>query len=121
MLLRQLDENWYLGEVNGITGVFPASSVQVIKQLPLPAPLGRALYGFELRSRDKAGNADCLTFHKVTEGGRSRLAGGGGSSVHCSLPRRSSLWDSRGSQAPQTLLPVVNPTLTAPRAHRARC
>lgn len=83
MLLRQLDENWYLGEVNGITGVFPASSVQVIKQLPLPAPLGRALYGLELRSRDKAGNADCLTFHKVTEGGRSRLAGGGG--FFCSL------------------------------------
>ncbi|NXA17850.1 SH3R2 ligase, partial [Ibidorhyncha struthersii] len=65
MLLRQLDENWYLGEVNGISGVFPASSVQVIKHLPLPPPLGRALYSFDLRSRDKTENKDCLTLHKV--------------------------------------------------------
>ncbi|XP_009329734.1 PREDICTED: putative E3 ubiquitin-protein ligase SH3RF2 [Pygoscelis adeliae] len=64
MLLRQLDENWYLGEVNGISGVFPASSVQVIKHLPLAPPLGRALYSFDLRSRDKTENKDCLTFHK---------------------------------------------------------
>ncbi|KAM6299560.1 E3 ubiquitin-protein ligase SH3RF2 [Aegotheles albertisi] len=64
MLLRQLDENWYLGEVNGISGVFPASSVQVIKQLPLPQPLSRALYSCDLRSRDKTENKDCLTFHK---------------------------------------------------------
>ncbi|NXJ92166.1 SH3R2 ligase, partial [Corythaixoides concolor] len=66
MLLRQLDENWYLGEVNGISGVFPASSVQVIKHLPLPPPLGRALYSFDLRSREKMENKDCLAFHKVT-------------------------------------------------------
>ncbi|NXX39784.1 SH3R2 ligase, partial [Tricholaema leucomelas] len=65
VLLRQLDENWYLGEVNGISGVFPASSVQVIKHLPLPAPLGRALYSLDLRSRDKLENKDSLTFHKV--------------------------------------------------------
>ncbi|NXF54413.1 SH3R2 ligase, partial [Oceanites oceanicus] len=64
VLLRQLDENWYLGEVNGISGVFPASSVQVIKHLPLPPPLSRALYSFDLRSRDKTENKDCLTFHK---------------------------------------------------------
>ncbi|NXI05820.1 SH3R2 ligase, partial [Pachycephala philippinensis] len=61
VLLRQLDENWYLGEVNGISGVFPASSVQVIKHLPLPRPL----YGLDLRSRDKAENKDSLTLHKV--------------------------------------------------------
>ncbi|XP_010132503.1 PREDICTED: putative E3 ubiquitin-protein ligase SH3RF2, partial [Buceros rhinoceros silvestris] len=73
MLLRQLDENWYLGEVNGITGVFPASSVQVIKQLPLPLPLGRALYSLDLRSRDKASNADCLTFHKPNTTARQLL------------------------------------------------
>ncbi|KFV19769.1 Putative E3 ubiquitin-protein ligase SH3RF2, partial [Tauraco erythrolophus] len=65
VLLRQLDENWYLGEVNGISGVFPASSVQVIKHLPLPPPLGRALYGFDLRSREKTENKDYLTLHKV--------------------------------------------------------
>ncbi|NXA32076.1 SH3R2 ligase, partial [Eudromia elegans] len=64
MLLRQLDENWYLGEINGTSGVFPASSVQVIKHLPLPPPLCRALYNFDLRSRDKNENKDCLTFHK---------------------------------------------------------
>ncbi|NXV71366.1 SH3R2 ligase, partial [Atlantisia rogersi] len=64
VLLRQLDENWYLGEVNGVSGVFPASSVQVIKHLPLPLPLSRALYSFDLRSRDKAETKDCLTFHK---------------------------------------------------------
>ncbi|NWS23137.1 SH3R2 ligase, partial [Pachyramphus minor] len=65
VLLRQLDENWYLGEVNGISGVFPASSVQVIKHLPLPQPLGRALYSLDLRGRDKVENKDSLTFHKV--------------------------------------------------------
>ncbi|NXN37778.1 SH3R2 ligase, partial [Rhinoptilus africanus] len=72
VLLRQLDENWYLGEVNGISGVFPASSVQVIKHLPLPPPLGRALYSLDLRSRDKTENKDCLTFHLLTERKRGK-------------------------------------------------
>ncbi|KAM6055324.1 E3 ubiquitin-protein ligase SH3RF2 [Theristicus caerulescens] len=76
MLLRQLDENWYLGEVNGISGVFPASSVQVIKHLPLPPPLGRALYSFDLRSRDKTENKDCLTFHKPNTTARQLLQTG---------------------------------------------
>ncbi|NWT09615.1 SH3R2 ligase, partial [Vireo altiloquus] len=61
VLLRQLDENWYLGELNGSSGVLPASSVQVIKQLPLPRPV----YGLDLRGRDKAENKESLTFHKV--------------------------------------------------------
>ncbi|XP_010157280.1 PREDICTED: putative E3 ubiquitin-protein ligase SH3RF2, partial [Eurypyga helias] len=73
VLLRQLDENWYLGEVNGISGVFPASSVQVIKHLPLPPPLGRALYSLDLRSRDKTENKDCLTFHKANTTARQLL------------------------------------------------
>lgn len=60
-LLRQLDDSWYLGELNGASGVFPASSVQVIKQLPLPRPL----YSLELRGRDKADGKDTLTFPKV--------------------------------------------------------
>ncbi|XP_042646346.1 E3 ubiquitin-protein ligase SH3RF2 [Tyto alba] len=73
VLLRQLDENWYLGEVNGISGVFPASSVQVIKHLPLPAPLGRALYSFDLRSRDKTDSKDSLAFHKPNTTARQLL------------------------------------------------
>ncbi|KYO20218.1 putative E3 ubiquitin-protein ligase SH3RF2 isoform A [Alligator mississippiensis] len=64
MLLRQLDEDWYLGEINGVSGVFPTSSVQVIKHLPLPPPLCRALYNFDMRERNKSENKDCLTFHK---------------------------------------------------------
>ncbi|NWW58483.1 SH3R2 ligase, partial [Ifrita kowaldi] len=73
VLLRQLDENWYLGEANGISGVFPASSVQVIKHLPLPRPL----FGLDLRSRDKAERKDSLTFHKVPPAapGRGRARG----------------------------------------------
>ncbi|OXB76654.1 UNVERIFIED_CONTAM: hypothetical protein H355_008693 [Colinus virginianus] len=64
VLLRQLDESWYLGELNGVSGVVPASSVQVLKQPALPPPLCRALYNFDLRSRDKSENKDCLSFHK---------------------------------------------------------
>ncbi|NXX29249.1 SH3R2 ligase, partial [Nicator chloris] len=64
VLLRQLDDNWYLGELNGSSGVFPASSVQVIKHLPLPRPL----YGLDLRSRDKAENKDILTLPKRSRG-----------------------------------------------------
>ncbi|KAB0366842.1 hypothetical protein FD754_010998, partial [Muntiacus muntjak] len=64
LLRRQLDENWYQGEVNGVSGVFPASSVEVIKQLPQPPPLCRALYNFDLRDKDRSENQDCLTFLK---------------------------------------------------------
>ncbi|XP_037595833.1 E3 ubiquitin-protein ligase SH3RF2 isoform X2 [Cebus imitator] len=64
LLRRQLDENWYQGEINGISGIFPASSVEVIKQLPQPPPLCRALYNFDLRGKDKSENQDCLTFLK---------------------------------------------------------
>ncbi|KAM6148669.1 E3 ubiquitin-protein ligase SH3RF2 isoform 2-T2 [Erethizon dorsatum] len=63
LLRRQLDENWYQGEINGVSGIFPASSVEVIKQLPQPPPLCRALYNFNLRDKDK-GDKDCLTFLK---------------------------------------------------------
>ncbi|XP_016058407.1 PREDICTED: putative E3 ubiquitin-protein ligase SH3RF2 [Miniopterus natalensis] len=63
LLRRQLDENWYQGEVNGVSGFLPASSVAVIKQLPQPPPLCRALYNFDLR-KDKSDSQDCLTFLK---------------------------------------------------------
>ncbi|KFO31971.1 E3 ubiquitin-protein ligase SH3RF2 [Fukomys damarensis] len=64
LLRRQLDENWYQGEINGVNGIFPTSSVEVIKQLPQPPPLCRALYNFDLRNKDKRDNQDCLTFLK---------------------------------------------------------
>ncbi|XP_055141766.1 E3 ubiquitin-protein ligase SH3RF2 isoform X3 [Symphalangus syndactylus] len=64
LLRRQLDENWYQGEINGNSGNFPASSVEVIKQLPQPPPLCRALYNFDLRGKGKSENQDCLTFLK---------------------------------------------------------
>nr|XP_044988070.1 E3 ubiquitin-protein ligase SH3RF2 [Jaculus jaculus] len=64
LLRRQLDENWYQGEINGVSGIFPASSVEVIKQLPQPLPLCRALYNFDLRNKNKSDNQDCLTFLK---------------------------------------------------------
>lgn len=64
LLRRQVDENWYQGEINGISGFFPASSVEIIKQLPQPPPLCRALYNFDLRNKDKSDNQDCLTFLK---------------------------------------------------------
>uniref|UniRef100_A0A8C7AY02 E3 ubiquitin-protein ligase SH3RF2 n=1 Tax=Neovison vison TaxID=452646 RepID=A0A8C7AY02_NEOVI len=64
LLRRQLDEKWYQGEINGVSGIFPASSVEVIKQLPQPPPLCRALYNFDLRDKDRSENQDCLTFLK---------------------------------------------------------
>uniref|UniRef100_A0A2K6FN40 SH3 domain containing ring finger 2 n=1 Tax=Propithecus coquereli TaxID=379532 RepID=A0A2K6FN40_PROCO len=64
LLRRQIDENWYQGEINGVSGTFPASSVEVIKQLPPPPPLCRALYNFDLRDKGKSENHDCLTFLK---------------------------------------------------------
>uniref|UniRef100_A0A8I6AJG7 SH3 domain containing ring finger 2 n=1 Tax=Rattus norvegicus TaxID=10116 RepID=A0A8I6AJG7_RAT len=73
LLQRQLDENWYQGEINGVSGFFPASSVEVIKQLPQPPPLCRALYNFDLRDKDKSENQDCLTFLKPNLSARHLL------------------------------------------------
>ncbi|NWW81653.1 SH3R2 ligase, partial [Climacteris rufus] len=61
VLLRQLDDHWYLGEANGLSGAFPASSVQVLQQPPLPRPL----CGLDARGRDKALGKDSLTLPKV--------------------------------------------------------
>lgn len=68
LLRRQLDENWLQGEIGGASGIFPASAVEVIKQLPQPPPLCRALYNFDLRTKGKSENQDCLTFLKVRDG-----------------------------------------------------
>ncbi|XP_070613504.1 E3 ubiquitin-protein ligase SH3RF1 isoform X1 [Erythrolamprus reginae] len=62
ILRRQVDENWYHGEVNGIHGFFPTNFVQIIKPLPQLPPQCKALYDFELK--DKEADKDCLPFSK---------------------------------------------------------
>ncbi|XP_041079979.1 E3 ubiquitin-protein ligase SH3RF2 isoform X2 [Polyodon spathula] len=64
ILRRQVDGGWYQGDIKGVSGLFPASFVQVINQLPQPLPLCRALYNFEMKEKDKDENKDCLTFRK---------------------------------------------------------
>uniref|UniRef100_A0A3B4AD11 SH3 domain-containing protein n=1 Tax=Periophthalmus magnuspinnatus TaxID=409849 RepID=A0A3B4AD11_9GOBI len=63
ILRRQVDENWFHGEMGGIHGFFPTNFVQVIKPLPQPPPQCKALYDFELK--DKEADKDCLPFSKV--------------------------------------------------------
>lgn len=65
ILRRQVDENWYHGEMGGVHGFFPTNFVQVIKPLPQPPPQCKALYDFELK--DKEADKDCLPFSKVLE------------------------------------------------------
>ncbi|XP_056132279.1 E3 ubiquitin-protein ligase SH3RF1 [Lampris incognitus] len=62
ILRRQVDENWYHGEMGGIHGFFPTNFVQIIKPLPQPPPQCKALYDFELK--DKEADKDCLPFSK---------------------------------------------------------
>ncbi|XP_038572474.1 E3 ubiquitin-protein ligase SH3RF1 [Micropterus salmoides] len=62
ILRRQVDENWYHGEMGGVHGFFPTNFVQVIKSLPQPPPQCKALYDFELK--DKEADKDCLPFSK---------------------------------------------------------
>lgn len=84
ILKRQIDENWYHGELNGKTGFFPATYVQVpidnqfclyfyyiaalynrqvIQPLaPQEPPRAKALYKFDTQDE----NEDCITFEKVS-------------------------------------------------------
>ncbi|KAL4635455.1 E3 ubiquitin-protein ligase SH3RF1 [Arapaima gigas] len=62
ILRRQVDENWYHGELAGVHGFFPTNFVQVIKPLPQPPPQCKALYDFELK--DQEADKDCLPFAK---------------------------------------------------------
>ncbi|MEE6479498.1 hypothetical protein FKM82_012266, partial [Ascaphus truei] len=64
VLRRQVDENWYQGEVNRGSGIFPASSVKVLQQFQQPPALCKALYNFELKDKEGGENKDCLTFMK---------------------------------------------------------
>uniref|UniRef100_A0A8C4X963 E3 ubiquitin-protein ligase SH3RF1 n=1 Tax=Erpetoichthys calabaricus TaxID=27687 RepID=A0A8C4X963_ERPCA len=62
ILRRQVDENWYHGELNNVHGFFPTNFVQIIKPLPQPPPQCKALYDFEVK--DKEADKDCLPFLK---------------------------------------------------------
>ncbi|XP_029439389.1 E3 ubiquitin-protein ligase SH3RF2 isoform X2 [Rhinatrema bivittatum] len=64
ILHRQLDENRYQGQSDGISSAFPASSAPVLKQLPQPPPLCKALYNFDLKDKDQGENKHCLAFLK---------------------------------------------------------
>ncbi|KAK3575942.1 hypothetical protein CHS0354_001145 [Potamilus streckersoni] len=61
LLRKQIDENWYHGELNGQHGFFPASYVQVIVPLPATLPQCKALYDFEMKDEKEK---DCLCFKK---------------------------------------------------------
>ncbi|XP_030068493.1 E3 ubiquitin-protein ligase SH3RF2 [Microcaecilia unicolor] len=63
ILHQQFDDNWSQSQADGVGSTFPASSVQIIKQLPQP-PLCKALYNFDLKDKDKAENNRCLAFFK---------------------------------------------------------
>ncbi|XP_075065778.1 E3 ubiquitin-protein ligase SH3RF2 isoform X2 [Mixophyes fleayi] len=64
VLHRQLDENWYYGEVNGGSGVFPSSSVKILRKIDQLPALCKALHNFELKEKDKVENKDFLKFAK---------------------------------------------------------
>lgn len=53
--------NWFVGEVHGKEGVFPANHVQIIVGLPIPQC--KALYDFRMGPNEEEG---CLTFAKGT-------------------------------------------------------
>ncbi|XP_017476508.1 PREDICTED: E3 ubiquitin-protein ligase SH3RF1 isoform X1 [Rhagoletis zephyria] len=66
LLMRKIDTNWYVGQLNNGNGVisegtFPINHVQVI--VPLPSPQCVALYDFKMPPNEEQG---CLTFKKGT-------------------------------------------------------
>nr|XP_033798072.1 E3 ubiquitin-protein ligase SH3RF1 isoform X2 [Geotrypetes seraphini] len=71
ILRRQVDENWYHGEISGIHGFFPTNFVQIIKPLPQPPPQCKALYDFEVK--DKEADKDCLPFSKFNSAAKQLI------------------------------------------------
>ncbi|XP_074650753.1 E3 ubiquitin-protein ligase SH3RF3-like [Tubulanus polymorphus] len=61
-LRRQVDDNWFHGEIHGKHGFFPASYVQVITPLPDSSPKCKALYDFQIDNKDSG--KDCVFFKK---------------------------------------------------------
>ncbi|WAQ98935.1 SH3R1-like protein [Mya arenaria] len=64
-LKKQVDENWYHGELNNQHGFFPATYVQVITPLLSTIPQCKSLYDFNPDHED-----DCLAFKKGKKGDR---------------------------------------------------
>lgn len=60
-LKKQVDENWFHGELNGQHGFFPATYVQVITALPDTIPQCKGLYDFTV---DDDKEEDCMPFKK---------------------------------------------------------
>ncbi|XP_071951509.1 uncharacterized protein [Antedon mediterranea] len=61
ILRKRIDENWYLGELNGKVGFFPAAYVKVVHPLPKAPAQCKALYSFDVKEKD---DKDCLSFVK---------------------------------------------------------
>ncbi|KAK3920674.1 E3 ubiquitin-protein ligase SH3RF1 [Frankliniella fusca] len=59
-LKKQVDQNWYHGEIGGVHGVFPICYVQIMPQ-PANIPQCKALYDFRMTNDEEEG---CLTFTK---------------------------------------------------------
>ncbi|XP_066447349.1 E3 ubiquitin-protein ligase SH3RF2 isoform X2 [Eleutherodactylus coqui] len=64
ILHQQLDDHWYHGEVNGGSGIFPARSVKILREIDQPPALCKALYNFELKGNGKGEKKNCLKFSK---------------------------------------------------------
>ncbi|XP_067663035.1 E3 ubiquitin-protein ligase SH3RF1-like [Haliotis asinina] len=60
ILRKQIDDNWFHGELNGQHGFFPVNYVQVLVALP-QLPQCQALYDFDLKDEKEK---DCLSFQK---------------------------------------------------------
>ncbi|XP_014669658.1 PREDICTED: E3 ubiquitin-protein ligase SH3RF1-like [Priapulus caudatus] len=61
LLRKQIDDNWYVGEIDGRHGFLPVSYIQVLTPLPSAAPQAKALYDFKVSDQNEK---DCLTFKK---------------------------------------------------------
>uniref|UniRef100_A0A8C5R0J1 SH3 domain containing ring finger 2 n=1 Tax=Leptobrachium leishanense TaxID=445787 RepID=A0A8C5R0J1_9ANUR len=73
VLHRQLDENWFHGEVNGDRGLIPASAVKVLHETEQPPALCKALYSFDLKDKDRGQNKNCLKFAKLNDTAKQLL------------------------------------------------
>ncbi|XP_003744319.1 E3 ubiquitin-protein ligase SH3RF1 [Galendromus occidentalis] len=63
-IIKQIDINWFQGELRGRIGFVPASYVSILTQPNgQPAPMAKALYDFHITDKSSE-EKDCLTFCK---------------------------------------------------------